>query len=123
MASHVMLVPSSACPASCSYCFGPHAGGAPMSRRTVEAVVAWQRVRGRHHNAGGGRPLSGVSGAGRETSRRIVSMTIAMWVFFRMKASAPLTLISETPAERRSRPPPPGGSPTLAGPPACPTRE
>jgi uncharacterized protein len=38
-----MLVPSLACPASCAYCFGPHAGGKTMGRETLEAVVEWQR--------------------------------------------------------------------------------
>jgi uncharacterized protein len=38
---HYMLVPSLSCPASCSYCFGPHAGGEIMHRETVEAVAAW----------------------------------------------------------------------------------
>jgi uncharacterized protein len=46
MPQHLMLVPSLACPASCNYCFGPHAGGAPMSRPTVEAIVVWQQVLG-----------------------------------------------------------------------------
>jgi uncharacterized protein len=43
MPQHLMLVPSLACPASCAYCFGPHAGGKTMSRETLEAVVEWQR--------------------------------------------------------------------------------
>jgi uncharacterized protein len=43
MAQHLMLVPSLACPASCAYCFGPHAGGKTMSLETLEAVVEWQR--------------------------------------------------------------------------------
>jgi uncharacterized protein len=42
MSSHLMLVPSLACPASCAYCFGPHAGGKTMGRETLEAVVEWQ---------------------------------------------------------------------------------
>ncbi len=42
MSRHLMLVPSLACPASCSYCFGPHAGGASMSRATLETVADWQ---------------------------------------------------------------------------------
>jgi uncharacterized protein len=42
MRQHLLLVPSLACPAACAYCFGPHKGGASMSRETVEAVVAWQ---------------------------------------------------------------------------------
>jgi uncharacterized protein len=44
--SHLMLVPSLACPASCAYCFGPHAGGKTMGRETLEAVVEWQRALG-----------------------------------------------------------------------------
>jgi uncharacterized protein len=44
MKRHLMLLPSLACPASCAYCFGPHAGGSPMSRATLEAVVRWQAV-------------------------------------------------------------------------------
>lgn len=43
--SHLMLVPSLACPASCAYCFGPHEGATTMQRETVEAVVRWQRTR------------------------------------------------------------------------------
>jgi uncharacterized protein len=43
MSQHLMLVPSLACPASCAYCFGPHAGGKTMGRKTLEAVVEWQR--------------------------------------------------------------------------------
>jgi uncharacterized protein len=39
---HLMLVPSLACPAGCSYCFGPHAGTGTMARETLEAVVGWQ---------------------------------------------------------------------------------
>ena len=46
MTRHLMLVPSLACPASCTYCFGPHEGGAPMTRDTVEAVVRWQNALG-----------------------------------------------------------------------------
>ena len=42
--SHLMLVPSLACPASCAYCFGPHAGGATMGRETLTAIVEWQRA-------------------------------------------------------------------------------
>ena len=42
MSSHLMLVPSLACPASCAYCFGPHVGDAVMGRETLEAVVRWQ---------------------------------------------------------------------------------
>ena len=47
LGGHLMLIPSLACPASCAYCFGPHAGGAVMSRETLEAVVEWQRALGR----------------------------------------------------------------------------
>jgi uncharacterized protein len=43
MSQHLMLVPSLACPASCAYCFGPHAGGKAMGRETLHAVVEWQR--------------------------------------------------------------------------------
>lgn len=43
MSQHLMLVPSFACPASCAYCFGPHAGGKTMGRETLEAVAEWQR--------------------------------------------------------------------------------
>ncbi len=39
---HLMLIPSLACPASCAYCFGPHAGGPPMGRAILEAVARWQ---------------------------------------------------------------------------------
>ena len=46
MLRHLMLVPSLACPASCAYCFGPHAGGPPMTQATLEAVVRWQNVLG-----------------------------------------------------------------------------
>jgi len=46
MSQHLMLLPSLACPASCAYCFGPHAGGPAMSRDTLEAVVEWQRALG-----------------------------------------------------------------------------
>lgn len=35
---HFMLVPSLACPAECSYCFGPHAGPT-MSRDTMDAAL------------------------------------------------------------------------------------
>jgi uncharacterized protein len=44
MSRHLMLVPSLACPASCAYCFGPHAGGSSMRRDTVQAVVRWQNA-------------------------------------------------------------------------------
>lgn len=46
MSRHLMLVPSLACPASCKYCFGPHAGGAPMTRAMLDAVVRWQNALG-----------------------------------------------------------------------------
>jgi uncharacterized protein len=46
MSSHLMLVPSLACPASCAYCFGPHASGKTMGRETLEVVVEWQRALG-----------------------------------------------------------------------------
>ncbi len=46
MSDHLLLVPSLACPASCTYCFGPHAGGPPMPLATVEAVVRWQQALG-----------------------------------------------------------------------------
>jgi len=39
MPSHLMLVPSLACPAGCAYCFGPHVGAEGMGRETVDAVV------------------------------------------------------------------------------------
>ena len=44
VSQHLMLVPSLACPASCAYCFGPHAGGTTMGRETLEAVVEWRRA-------------------------------------------------------------------------------
>jgi uncharacterized protein len=43
MSQHLMIVPSLACPAECKYCFGPHEGGTPMRRETVEAIVRWQQ--------------------------------------------------------------------------------
>jgi hypothetical protein len=46
MSRHLMLVPSLACPASCAYWFGPHAGGPSMRQETVEAVVRWQNTLG-----------------------------------------------------------------------------
>jgi sulfatase maturation enzyme AslB (radical SAM superfamily) len=46
MSRHLMLVPSLACPASCAYCFGPHKGGSPMTRATLDAVVRWQNALG-----------------------------------------------------------------------------
>lgn len=47
----LMLLPTLACPAACSYCFGPHAGGESMRRETLEAVVRWQQ------QSGNGKPL------------------------------------------------------------------
>ena len=44
MPRHLMILPSLACPASCKYCFGPHAGGSSMRRATVEAIVHWQNT-------------------------------------------------------------------------------
>lgn len=41
MLRHLMLVPSTACPAECNYCFGPHEGGSAMKSETVEATVRW----------------------------------------------------------------------------------
>ncbi|HMN62950.1 MAG TPA: radical SAM protein, partial [Anaerolinea sp.] len=41
MSRHLLLVPSLACPASCSYCFGPHAAAAPMAAKTVEQTAGW----------------------------------------------------------------------------------
>src|SRR5664280_1201917 len=46
MSSHLMLVPSLACPSSCAYCFGPHASGKTMGHETLEVVVEWQRALG-----------------------------------------------------------------------------
>ncbi len=46
MSRHLMLVPSLACPASCAYCFSPHAGGPPMTRATLDAGVRWQNTLG-----------------------------------------------------------------------------
>jgi uncharacterized protein len=66
MAQHLMLVPSLACPASCAYCFGPHAGGATMSRETLEAVVRWQGAAGADRTDG----TDGVHGERREPDGR-----------------------------------------------------
>ncbi len=44
MSRHLMLVPSLACPAGCSYCFGPHEGGPAMRQETIQAIVAWQNA-------------------------------------------------------------------------------
>ena len=41
-----MLVPSLACPAACSYCFGPHEGRQRMDGEMLQAVVAWQKQMG-----------------------------------------------------------------------------
>ncbi len=41
-----MLVPSLACPAACSYCFGPHEGRQRMDGEILQAVVAWQKRMG-----------------------------------------------------------------------------
>jgi uncharacterized protein len=46
MPSHLMIVPSLACPASCKYCFGPHEGGPTMSQKMVATIVAWQSTLG-----------------------------------------------------------------------------
>jgi uncharacterized protein len=48
---NLMLLPTLACPASCSYCFGPHAGGRSMRRETLESIVDWQQQDGK------GKPL------------------------------------------------------------------
>ena len=61
-----MLLPTLACPASCSYCFGPHEGGGVMGRETLAAVVEWQRARAAEEAVDGG-PSDGreaVGGAG-----------------------------------------------------------
>ena len=42
MSRHLLLVPSLACPAGCSYCFGPHEGGSSMGLETVHAAADWQ---------------------------------------------------------------------------------
>lgn len=41
MSRHLMLVPSTACPANCLYCFGPHASNIIMGREVLDAVVNW----------------------------------------------------------------------------------
>lgn len=46
MLSHLMLLPSLACPASCSYCFGPREGGPRMGQETLAAVIRWQQCGG-----------------------------------------------------------------------------
>lgn len=43
MHRRLMIVPSLACPASCSYCFGPHLGNVKMDKNTIEAVIRWQQ--------------------------------------------------------------------------------
>ncbi|TAK34257.1 MAG: TIGR04083 family peptide-modifying radical SAM enzyme [Chloroflexota bacterium] len=42
MIRQLMIVPSLACPAGCSYCFGPHDGGPTMRLETIDAIVRWQ---------------------------------------------------------------------------------
>jgi uncharacterized protein len=42
MHRHIMIVPSLACPASCTYCFGPHHGDTQMNKSTLESVIRWQ---------------------------------------------------------------------------------
>jgi uncharacterized protein len=54
MIRHLMLVPTLDCPASCSYCFGPHEGSNVMEPATVRAAAAWHRSLG-----GGGHTDSG----------------------------------------------------------------
>lgn len=39
--AHVMLVPSTDCPAACIYCFGPHTGGPKMGMDVVDHVCTW----------------------------------------------------------------------------------
>jgi uncharacterized protein len=41
-----MLVPSTACPAHCAYCFGPHTGGAAMKLDVVADIVRWKQADG-----------------------------------------------------------------------------
>ena len=41
--THLMLVPSLNCPASCSYCFGPHEGQEIMSLDIIHDVISWQK--------------------------------------------------------------------------------
>lgn len=43
MFSHLMIVPTLNCPASCSYCFGPHEGSPIMSQEIIEYIVQWQK--------------------------------------------------------------------------------
>lgn len=42
---HLLLLPTSSCPAACSYCFGPRTPSSVMSSPTVRAVVAWLNAR------------------------------------------------------------------------------
>jgi len=42
MQRNIMIVPSLACPASCSYCFGPHQGNTQMNQGVIESVIRWQ---------------------------------------------------------------------------------
>lgn len=42
MSCHLMLIPSTACPANCLYCFGPHSRSESMSHETLDAIVSWQ---------------------------------------------------------------------------------
>ncbi|HPO84981.1 MAG: TIGR04083 family peptide-modifying radical SAM enzyme [Anaerolineae bacterium] len=46
MSTHLILIPSLACPAKCSYCFGPHTGGATMKQEMVESIICWQTALG-----------------------------------------------------------------------------
>ena len=41
MAHHLLIVPSLSCPAACSYCFGPHSGGARMRQSTLGQTADW----------------------------------------------------------------------------------
>lgn len=42
MPASLMLLPTTACPAHCSYCFGPHAPSTCMGIDVVSAVAEWQ---------------------------------------------------------------------------------
>jgi uncharacterized protein len=66
-----MLVPSLACPATCAYCFGPHAGGAVMRRQTLEAVVEWQQAL----SAGGDGDDNEGGGSGSRPNDRALEIT------------------------------------------------
>ncbi|MBI5301979.1 MAG: hypothetical protein HY868_07565 [Chloroflexi bacterium] len=46
MSRHLLLVLLLACPANCSYCFGPHVGESPMREETVVAIVRRQSALG-----------------------------------------------------------------------------